>query len=77
MVQVAISMLPEPPSTWVVSGIQLVDAANGEWGSELKKQGLFESTLIAIVLAEFVPSSTCWIEFSAVVFSRAEWSRRR
>jgi hypothetical protein len=36
------------PSTWVVSEIQLVDAAIGEWVSELKKQGLFESTLIVI-----------------------------
>ena len=36
------------PSTWVVSEIQLVDAAIGEWVSELKKQGLLESTLIVI-----------------------------
>jgi len=36
------------PSALLLGEIQLVDAAVGEWVSELKKQGLLESTLIVI-----------------------------
>src|SRR5271166_999100 len=36
------------PTSFLLNEIQLVDAAVGEWVSELKKQGLLDSTLIVI-----------------------------